>query len=177
MTKLEDIDLLPQDAKACGIYFLVNQGQVVYIGQSKNITQRVAQHRKITSFDEVRFIETPPKRLNAVERKFILEFKPERNGYVTKTGRRDYCAPPGRRERLPKRLTGKELQDVLDRAGKSQVEMAKLIGISDRSMRRYVSGKLPVPIAIKLAVEYFTKYHPELKPGDPLPDRDWGPEE
>ena len=49
-------------------------------------------------------------------------------------------------------MTGGQLQRLLDNAGKSQRGMAKELGISERNMRRYVSGELPIPRVVELAV-------------------------
>lgn len=49
-------------------------------------------------------------------------------------------------------MTAAQLQRRLDKMGETQVGMAKRLGISDRNMRRYVSGELPVPKVIELAV-------------------------
>lgn len=49
-------------------------------------------------------------------------------------------------------MTAAQLQRLLDKMGETQVGMAKRIGISDRNMRRYVSGELPVPRVVELAV-------------------------
>jgi len=49
-------------------------------------------------------------------------------------------------------MTAAQLQRLLDNAGKSQRGMAKELGISERNMRRYVSGELPIPRVVELAV-------------------------
>lgn len=49
-------------------------------------------------------------------------------------------------------MTGGQLQKLLDKMGETQVGMAKRLGISDRNMRRYVSGELPIPRVVELAV-------------------------
>jgi hypothetical protein len=49
-------------------------------------------------------------------------------------------------------MTAAQLQRLLDKMGETQVGMAKRLGISDRNMRRYVSGELPVPRVVELAV-------------------------
>lgn len=48
-------------------------------------------------------------------------------------------------------MTGGQLQKLLDRAGLSQRGAAKDIGISERQMRRYISGEAKV---IPRVVEY-----------------------
>lgn len=55
-------------------------------------------------------------------------------------------------------MTGQELKKLLDDANMTQVNMAKSIGISDRNMRRYVSGVLPVPEVVEIAVRCLTTH-------------------
>ena len=50
-------------------------------------------------------------------------------------------------------MTAAQLQRLLDKMGETQVGMAKRLGISDRNMRRYVAGELPVPRVVELAVQ------------------------
>lgn len=49
-------------------------------------------------------------------------------------------------------MTGNQLQKLLDGAGLSQRGAAKLIGISERQMRRYVAGDAKVPLVVEYAV-------------------------
>lgn len=51
-------------------------------------------------------------------------------------------------------MTGSQLQKLLDSAGLSQRGAAKLIGISERQMRRYVAGDAKVPKFIEYAVRW-----------------------
>lgn len=55
-------------------------------------------------------------------------------------------------------MTAAQLQRVLDKMGETQVGMAKRLGISDRNMRRYVSGELPVPRLVELAVRCLAEH-------------------
>lgn len=49
-------------------------------------------------------------------------------------------------------MTAKQLQALLDKAGKTQRGMSQEIGISERNMRRYCAGDLPIPRVVELAV-------------------------
>jgi len=49
-------------------------------------------------------------------------------------------------------MTAKQLQTLLDKARKTQRGMAQAIGISERNMRRYCAGDLPIPRVVELAV-------------------------
>ena len=61
-----------------GIYHLVNGGQVVYVGQSAHVLQRVAQHSSI-AFDEARIYLCPESELNERERADIARLQPAAN--------------------------------------------------------------------------------------------------
>jgi hypothetical protein len=61
--------------------------------------------------------------------------------------------------RYHQKVTGKQLQAALDKAGLSQVAAAKAIGTTDRSMRRWVVSK-NVPKVVELAVLYVCE-HPD----------------
>lgn len=49
-------------------------------------------------------------------------------------------------------MTGKQLQSLLDRAGLSQRGTAKLLGINERTMRRYCAGDSAIPRTVEYAV-------------------------
>lgn len=67
--------------RTSGIYFLWNAGLIVYVGQSRDITERVCQHLKdgVKRFDGVSHIEVDLKRLDKVERHFIEKLLPKYN--------------------------------------------------------------------------------------------------
>jgi transcriptional regulator with XRE-family HTH domain len=51
-------------------------------------------------------------------------------------------------------MNHKQLRQLLESAGVSQSEAARLIGITDRTLRRYIAGDLPVPRPVALALLY-----------------------
>lgn len=86
--------------RKCGIYFLMRDGKVTYVGSSKNIYSRVGDHSQSKRFDYVRWIKVKEKKLYGVERDWILSLKPPLNGYAAKTGERIYCAPRAEHRRF-----------------------------------------------------------------------------
>jgi hypothetical protein len=62
-----------------GIYFLVRQGKVVYVGQSVNVAARVAQHHD-KDFDSVTIVECDRKVLDVLESLYIHFLRPPLNG-------------------------------------------------------------------------------------------------
>jgi len=49
-------------------------------------------------------------------------------------------------------LTGGQLQRLLDRAKLSQRGAAKVLGINERTMRKYVAGESKIPKVVELAL-------------------------
>lgn len=76
------LHLVEEPTPKCGIYFLVRDGKVIYVGQSRDIVFRVATHRKDGKykFDFAMHVDCPPEMLNAAETWFILKLSPQRNG-------------------------------------------------------------------------------------------------
>lgn len=64
-----------------GIYFLCMNNEIVYIGQSVNVTSRVAQHlgEKQKYFNNSFFINCPIDKLDEMEFALIARYKPKYN--------------------------------------------------------------------------------------------------
>jgi hypothetical protein len=60
-------------------------------------------------------------------------------------------------------VTPKQLRKTLENAGLSQSKAARLIGITDRSMRRYLAGDVGIPLAVKYALQYVIEHEIEEK--------------
>lgn len=60
-----------------GVYFLCQENQVVYVGQSNNPSARIAQHQADKQFNRVFMI--PTNNLDVVETMYIKKFKPKYN--------------------------------------------------------------------------------------------------
>lgn len=65
-----------------GVYFLLNKGEIVYIGQSVHIRTRVDMHRqeKKIEFDAVAYVLCDKKDLDFLESMYIYKFSPSCNG-------------------------------------------------------------------------------------------------
>ncbi len=65
----------------CGIYFLIHETKIVYIGQGIDIHVRISTHiqedKKI--FDEIRYIECAKENLNQLEKSMIVKYHPKYN--------------------------------------------------------------------------------------------------
>lgn len=62
------------------IYFLINDGEIVYVGQSNQVTKRLIAHTKSNKiFDSISAIAVSPEDANDVEAKCIVKFNPVYN--------------------------------------------------------------------------------------------------
>jgi hypothetical protein len=68
-------------SKQAGIYFLFHRGIVVYVGQSGDVAQRVAQHIQDGNkvFDGASFLPCQAKHLSELERHYIEQMAPKYN--------------------------------------------------------------------------------------------------
>lgn len=73
----------------CGVYFLVNKGEVVYVGQSTNIHMRIAKHIGVKDFDSFHFAECDKFILDEVEAAYIVALDPPLNRDVSLLKARD----------------------------------------------------------------------------------------
>ena len=67
------------DGVLCGVYFLLDGEEVVYVGQSVNVYARVANHRESKRFATAICIPVPRDELDAVESAFIRRLRPRLN--------------------------------------------------------------------------------------------------
>jgi len=77
--------LIPFNNKAY-IYFLFNDEELIYIGQSISVAGRIDTHNKSKKFNYVTLISVPEKILNIVEMVYIGKYKPELNTTGTENG-------------------------------------------------------------------------------------------
>lgn len=50
----------------CCIYFLIYQGEVIYIGKTIDLAQRIAAHKHVWMFDSVRYSACGPHELGRI---------------------------------------------------------------------------------------------------------------
>lgn len=76
-----------RNLSVCGIYFLLSDGVVVYVGQSKLILSRVASHiaEATKVFDAVAFVRCKPENLNDFERRYIEKLLPKYNRAIAES--------------------------------------------------------------------------------------------
>lgn len=64
------------------IYFLVKDGEIVYIGQSISLIQRIGDHLWAKDFDSVAYMPCEQGHLDYVESLYIHAFQPALNGHA-----------------------------------------------------------------------------------------------
>lgn len=62
-----------------GIYFLIKNSEIVYVGQSVDVYSRMACHRREKEFDRFHIIPCEKEHLLEIEAKYIAKFNPKLN--------------------------------------------------------------------------------------------------
>jgi hypothetical protein len=72
--------------KTCGVYFLMLEREIVYVGQSTNCNLRIGNHLLDgqKAFDSYFVVECPTNRLDEMEAKYIVKFRPKHNVIIPK---------------------------------------------------------------------------------------------
>lgn len=68
-----------------GIYLLIKEGRVVYVGQSVDIHRRVLAHKNEKSFDSYQVIPAPEPLLDDLETLLVLAYNPPYNGCIPRS--------------------------------------------------------------------------------------------
>jgi hypothetical protein len=135
----------------CGVYHLIRDGVVIYVGQTQNLLARLANHHLYGAADEVEFHPCSAEELDARELADIERLQPAEN----RAGKRPANYPPGwprdefltereRRLRLmvQTRLTDSLVAEARRRvsAGASVEDIAEELGVSPVTVRHAVCG-------------------------------------
>ena len=73
--------------KLCGVYFLIHQNKIVYVGQSVNVWSRIGAHAaEGKTFSSASFVVCDKKHLDVVEALYIHTLRPRLNGNVSPSG-------------------------------------------------------------------------------------------
>lgn len=72
--------------RTCGIYILMHEREIVYVGQSINCQSRIGTHlnNPLKVFDSYFVIECQEKHLDHLEAKYIINFRPKYNLMIPK---------------------------------------------------------------------------------------------
>lgn len=66
--------------KSVGVYFLIKDGCVVYVGQSVSIYSRISTHQSSKDFDSIAWVECDSSVLDKLESLYIHALRPSLNG-------------------------------------------------------------------------------------------------
>lgn len=58
------------------VYFLIKDGEIMYVGETTNIFWRIASHLLVRQFDSFSYIPCKKERLRKLEARYIQEFQP-----------------------------------------------------------------------------------------------------
>lgn len=74
---------------ASGVYFLIFNSEIIYIGKSTNITSRIGSHAKSIVFDSYSVVQCSGEEMDEMEKVLIHKFKPKYNKNNVLT--QNYC--------------------------------------------------------------------------------------
>lgn len=80
---------MPWPTSGCGIYFLISDGEIKYVGQAISVSARVAQHAATRSFDAWAWVPCRKNHLDALERAYLNKLLPAWNRDVETLRRRN----------------------------------------------------------------------------------------
>jgi len=83
----------------CGVYFLISNKKIVYVGQSKNVYGRISAH-KTKVFDSFALIPCDENEIDVLESLYIHLLQPEQNGH----GVHGYIFAPMSIEKMLKKI-------------------------------------------------------------------------
>lgn len=81
LTREEIVSAAIARTSICGVYFLLDGMDIVYVGQSENIHKRLSDHIRLKEkqFDAFHFIECHPALLDQLEHSYIAALQPKYN--------------------------------------------------------------------------------------------------
>lgn len=113
------------------VYFLVNDGECVYVGQTRNLRSRLRRHRSDKAYDSVYYLHVSADMRLSVESEWIAKLKPIYNG---KPGRPAVGKEPMRSFRV-----SDEDWDLFKRAAHaSELSLARWIILTLRAAARRI---------------------------------------
>lgn len=67
----------------------------------------------------------------------------------------------GRKAR-PAAMTAKQFKEALEKLGMTQVELSERLGISDRHISGYATGRHPIPRTVKVILDNAMRFGPKF---------------
>lgn len=119
-------------AEKCIIYFLLDNGNVVYVGQSKHGLQRPFSHND-KKFTDVAYMNCEEKLLNYTETKYIRKYMPK---YNKSMGNFDYSMYRIRKfireNTLFKDITVTDIKKIIEKHGLDTYKNGNLVYVNDK---------------------------------------------
>lgn len=108
------------------VYFLLKDGNVVYVGQTDNILNRIKSHQKNKDFNNVAYIITTKDKVNYLENYYIMKYEPFYNklstdsrcmssAYIIKKIREKYNQEEANFEEIIQFIEKSKYKDILNR--------------------------------------------------------------
>ena len=157
-----EIDLRSRRRRLVGVYFLISEAAIVYVGQTTDLESRIELHQweGIKTFDRAMWIELPADDLSAYEGALIRAigpkyndtapaFRGEDNAVLARLGitlsdeRRADLDAQGwrhRRKSLPSSGVGGRIAACRAKSGLTQRDLAKKIGVTGAAVAQWESG-------------------------------------
>ena len=63
----------------CGVYFLIKDDEIVYVGKSRNVYKRITTHTMLFDFDRVTILEMDDIHCRDAEAIYIQDIRPRLN--------------------------------------------------------------------------------------------------
>ena len=95
------------EMRRSGIYFLCQDNELLYVGQSVSVSARISSHHHEGKFNRVIFMPWPPDDLNSVEGALIRALRPPLNGQTVNGKVRGPTSTRGDEETLRLIMTSK----------------------------------------------------------------------
>jgi len=92
LAQIRDLKTLVRPPRICGVYFLIEGQDVVYVGQSADVVRRVNEHidRGLKKFDSAMYLPCSLGELDELEEHFINALKPRYNSTRRRMGTAAY---------------------------------------------------------------------------------------
>ncbi len=75
-------DMFLSEMQISGIYFLIRNKKIIYIGKSIDLDMRLYNHKREKYFHQYYFEEHKKENLDIIKSKYIYKFLPEENKYL-----------------------------------------------------------------------------------------------
>lgn len=153
-----------------GVYLLVRDGEIVYVGQSNDVVGRIIEHRKSgKQFTDTMFLALPEELLCSYEGALIRALRPRLNKGCPAGGARDgeilekfglkyelSLASPRRPRPFVATTFGKAVREIRKRANLGVREFSRRLGVCQATVTQWERGYHAAPLSriAQIAAEF-----------------------